>query len=59
METHVGLFYVYQCSDWGCWQSLSKSGNRIYDSVIRNYTFTYLLKVKLLILYNNYNILIL
>lgn len=34
METHVGLFYVYQCSDWGCWQSLSKSGNRIYDSVI-------------------------
>lgn len=42
METHVGLFYVYQCSDWGCWQSLSKSGNRIYDSVIRNYTFTYL-----------------
>lgn len=34
METHVGLIYVFQCSDSGCWQSLSKSGNRIYDSVI-------------------------
>lgn len=46
-ETHVGLFYVFHCGERGCSQSFTKTGSRIYDSVIRNYTFNYLFKSKM------------
>uniref|UniRef100_A0A8W8MC77 Uncharacterized protein n=1 Tax=Magallana gigas TaxID=29159 RepID=A0A8W8MC77_MAGGI len=47
-ETHVGLFYVFHCGERGCSQSFTKTGSRIYDSVIINYTFTNLFKTDVL-----------